>query len=97
MKDGIEGIAKDGIEGIAKDGIMMFEVRVGFVETEYGVRMVGACIIENGDVMVGVTLIVGTNFTLAGFEDDADAEAAAAPAPAPRFLRPKMAPDTCPG
>lgn len=95
MKDGIEGIAKDGIEGIAKDGIMMFEVRVGFVETEYGVRMVGACIIENGDVMVGVTLIVGTNFTLAGFEDDADAEAAAAPAP--RFLRPKMAPDTCPG
>lgn len=77
---------------------MIFEVRTGFVEIEYGVSIVGACIIEKGDVKVGETLIVGMNLALAGLEL---ADAAAAAAPAARFLRaPKMAlgkPDICPG
>lgn len=61
---------------------MKFDVNVGFVEIEYGVRMVGDCIIENGEVTVGVTLIVG--MTRIGF----DPPEAAAAAAALLFLRP---------
>lgn len=57
----------------------------GFVEIEYGVRMVGDCIIDHGVVIVGVTLIVG--ITLAGL---AGALADAAAAAALRFRRPKL-------
>lgn len=71
------------IMGIWKGGIIiMFEDMTGFVEMLYGVRMVGDCIMDQGELMLGVTLIVGTNFT-AGL-----AAEAAADAPALRFRRP---------
>lgn len=73
---GTTGDAIIGKTGIENDGIMKFDVIVGFVEIEYGVRMVGDCIIENGDVTVGVTLIVG--ITRNGFGALALAAAAAA-------------------
>lgn len=60
---------------------MKFDVKVGFVEIEYGVKIVGDCIIENGDEILGETLMVG--ITLTGLEP-LDAAAAAA---ALRFLR----------
>lgn len=63
---------------------MKFEVRVGFVEIEYGVKMVGDCMIENGDETLGEMLIVG--MTRTGREPPEAAAAAAAPAL--RFLLP---------
>ena len=49
--------------------------------------MVGDCIMANGDVMVGVTLMVGITRIGAGLEPPAAAAAAAAL----RFLRPEAA------
>lgn len=46
-------------------------------------RIVGDCIIENGEVTVGVTLMVGITRTGAGLLDEAAAAAAL------RFLRPE--------
>ena len=51
--------------------------------------MVGDCIMANGDVMVGVTLMVGITRIGAGLEPPAAAAAAAAAAL--RFLRPEAA------
>lgn len=62
---------------------MRFDVMMGFVEIEYGVRMVGDCIIDQGVLMVGVTLIIGM-----GRAGRDPLEAAAAAAPALRFRRP---------
>lgn len=59
-------------------GIIKLDDITGLVEIEYGVRMVGDCIIDHGELMVGVTLIVG--ITRAGLAPPAEAEAAAAPA-----------------
>lgn len=58
----------------------------GLVEIEYGVRMVGDCIIDHGELIVGVTLIDG--ITLTG---RAALEAAAAAEEALRLRRPCMA------
>lgn len=55
---------------------------IGFVEMEYGVSMVGDCIIDHGVLIVGVTLMVGIGRD--GF-DPLEADAAA---PELRFLRP---------
>lgn len=62
------------------EGETGLEVKMGFVEIEYGVRMVGDCMMEKGVVMDGVTLKAGTHRIDFGPED---AEAATAL----RFLR----------
>lgn len=87
LLDGAAAAAATGTAGTLeigqlKEGIMKFDVITGLVEIEYGVRIVGDCIIENGDATLGVTLIVGIILTGAGFAPDAAAAAA------DRFLRP---------
>lgn len=62
---------------IPNEGITRLEVIDGLVDIEYGVRIVGACIIENGDVIDGDMLIDGMWRILAAVAADA---AAAAPA-----------------
>lgn len=75
------------IGGIAMAGVMKFEVKTGFVDIEYGVSIVGDCMIEYGELTLGDTLMVGITLTGAGLGPD---EAEAAAAPAERLRRPPM-------
>ena len=61
---------------------------LGFVEIEYGVRMVGDCIRENGEERVGVTLIAGITRAFGGLAEADEAAAAAAPDDGLRFFLP---------
>lgn len=63
------------------EGETGLEVKMGFVEIEYGVRMVGDCMMEKGVVIDGVTLKPGTH-RIDFVPDDVEA------ATALRFLRP---------
>lgn len=64
-------------DGIVNWGSMKLDDITGLVDIEYGVNMVGDCIMDQGELMVGVTLIVGITRTGAGAAA-ADAAAAAA-------------------
>lgn len=44
---------------MANDGNMKLDDITGLVEIEYGVNMVGDCIMDQGELKVGATLIVG--------------------------------------
>lgn len=88
--------AATAIEGMPKPGNIKLDDITGFVEMEYGVKMVGDCIMDQGELMVGVTLMVG--MTRGGVEEPAAAAAAAEllrlrrlPAKAPAKLFPARA------
>lgn len=71
------GAATKGTVGIINEGIRL-PLRIGFVEIEYGVRIVDDCMIAMGDEIEGLTLMLGMNLRAAGLAADAAAAAAAA-------------------